>query len=410
MAVVGAGPSGLVTALSAAEMGLSTVLIGPLASRRDARTAALMAPSIALLQRLGVWDALANAAAPLGAIRLVDATEALVRAPEVTFSASEIGLDAFGYNIGNAVLTEVLEGRASKRLKRVASAGVVAVSHTADGVRLSTAEGGSIEATLVAAADGRQSKMREAVQIPLATWSYDQAAIVTTFAHSRDHASISTEFHRRTGPLTLVPMAGRQSSLVWVETPDEATRLATLDDAAFAAALARHIQGLLGTLGGFSQRQVFRLQGQTAKIFARNRVALIGEAGHVMPPIGAQGLNLSFRDAAVLAEIAAEAKAQGEDIGSRAVMERYETHRRPDVTSRVWGVDLLNRSLLSPYLPVHLVRGAGLFALSVSGPLRRYLMREGIGEGSGLPLLMRPAAAGLDKALSPLDGVGSGRA
>ncbi len=410
VAVVGAGPSGLVAALCGAEMGLSTVLVGPFASRKDTRTAALMAPAVNLLQRLGAWEALATGVAPLKAIRLVDSKQALLRAPEITFLAQEIDLDAFGYNIANALLTEVLERQTAGRLTRIASAGVSGIEHIADGIRLTTSEGEMIEASLVAAADGRHSKMRDAVAIALSSWSYDQAALVTTFRHSRDHSFVSTEFHCQTGPLTVVPMPGRRSSLVWVETPDNAARLAKLGDTAFLGELADHIQGLLGVLGPSSPRQVFRLQGQTAKTFARNRVALIGEAGHVMPPIGAQGLNLSFRDGAALAEIAATARAQGEDIGSTAVMERYDTARRPDVTSRVWGVDLLNRSLLSPYLPVNLLRGAGLFALSVSGPLRRYLMREGIGLTEALPLIMRSVDAGLDKAISPLDGLGSGRA
>ena len=391
-AVVGAGPAGLAAGLALAEMGFNVAVIGPAADPRDGRTAALFQGSVQLLKRLGAWRDIAPNAEPLVAIRLIDATGALFRAPEVTFRASEISASAFGYNVPNAVLTAALELVAARRLTRVITAAVTRIEAGAEHVTLNTADGAVIKANLVAAADGRASPCRAAAGIETKTWAYDQAAVVCSFSHSRAHHSISTEFHRRSGPCTVVPGPGNTSSLVWVETPAEATRIAALEVSEFVAELGKHLGGLLGTLSDVSLRRMFPLSGQTALTMARNRIALVGEAGHVMPPIGAQGLNLSLRDAATLAEVAGHARDAGQDIGGPDALARYDSARHTDVTSRIWTVDLLNRSLLSSIAPVHMLRGLGLFALSTVGPLRRAAMQAGIAPNGSVPYLMQPPA------------------
>jgi 2-octaprenyl-6-methoxyphenol hydroxylase len=390
VAVVGAGPAGLVAGLALAASGLTTAVVGPASDPRDGRSAALFQGSVDLLKRLGAWPLISAVAEPLDAIRLVDATGALFRAPEVTFRASEIGQDAFGYNVPNAALTAALEQLASGRLQRMVTPAVTSIDTGPDGVTLITQDGTVLSAKLIAAADGRNSPSRAAAAIATRSWRYDQAALVCTFAHARPHKNVSTEFHRRAGPLTVVPGPGQTSNLVWVDTVAEAERLFALSDADFSTELTRHISGLLGTLTQLSPRRMFPLSGQTAEPLAQNRIALIGEAGHVIPPIGAQGLNLGFRDAAMLAEIATEARDSGVDIGSAATMQRYDAARRPDVTSRVWTVDVLNRSLLSSYAPVHMLRGMGLFALSTLPPLRQRIMREGMAPAQSTPKLMQP--------------------
>ena len=392
VAVVGAGPAGLIAGLAMAEVGFKTAIIGPPADPRDGRTAALFQASVALLKRLGAWPLVAPSTEPLDAIRLIDATGALFRAPEVTFHAREIGEEAFGYNVPNAVLTAALEQLAASRVRRIVTPAVTAIAPGPESVTLTIAEEETLDCRLVAAADGRQSPSRDAAGITPKRWSYDQGAVVCTFEHTRPHNRISTEFHRRCGPLTVVPAPGNASNLVWVDTLSEAERLAALDDAAFIAELGRHLQGLLGQVTLRSPRRMFPLSGQTAEPMAQNRIALIGEAGHVIPPIGAQGLNLSFRDAATLADVAAAARDAGEDIGGAKAMAHYSAARRFDVTSRIWTVDLLNRSLLSDYAPVHLLRGLGLFALSTLPPLRRRIMREGIAPPQSTPKLMQPTA------------------
>lgn len=400
VAVVGAGPAGLVAGLAAATRGLSVAVIGPIAPA-DARTSALMEPAIRELTRLGIWPALQDDSAPLTAIRLIDATETILKAPEVTFRASEIGLTAFGHNIPNARLTSELERAVSKVATRIPAA-VVSAETATQGVTLHLSNGATIKANVIAAADGRRSLMREHAGIALDHWSYDQSAVITTFAHDRRHHGISTEFHRSAGPLTVVPCPGQTSSLVWVETSAEASRLQSLDDTSFRRVLERHLLGLLGPIRDLTPRHVFPLSGQTAKSLAKNRVVLIGEAAHVMPPIGAQGLNLSIRDAIEFAAASADGKATHGDAGATAVLGDYETRRRADITSRIWSVDLLNRSLIAPYAPVQLLRGAGLLALASVAPLRRYLMRQGVG------LKETPTdQQSVDTAASPLDGLGS---
>ena len=396
--VAGAGPAGLATGLAAAALGLRVTVVGPRADPADGRTAALFDSSVQFLKVIGAWPFLEPNAERLNAIRLVDATGGWLRAPEVTFLASEIGLGAFGYNVPNAALTAALERASEGRIERVVSKGVAHISGAdisgADGqILVTTEEGTAFPAALVAGADGRNSLVRKHAGISTNAWSYEQAAVVCSFAHSRPHRGVSTELHRRAGPLTVVPMpspgSGNASSLVWVETPMEAQRLAALDDAAFLIELGSHISGLLGTLSQLSPRKTFPLSGHSATVLAKNRCALIGEAGHVMPPIGAQGLNLSFRDAATLAELAVDAKARGEDIGSAEVCAAYERQRRADVASRSWTIDLMNRSLLSEYTPIHLARGVGLAALKAIPPLRRVLMREGVSPSFATPRLMQ---------------------
>lgn len=392
VAVIGAGPAGLITGLAFAELGFATIVAGPRADPRDGRTAALFQSSVALLKRLGAWAAIEPTAEPLDAIRLIDATGALFRAPEVTFRACEIGETAFGYNVPLATLTSTLEALAKARLNRMETSGITAITPAPSNVTLVTAEGETIVSRLAAAADGRQSAGRTAAGITPKRWSYDQAAVVCTFDHSRPHNRVSTEFHRRCGPLTVVPAPGNASNLVWVDTLSEAERLASLDDVAFTDELSQHLQGLLGRVTVRTPRRTFPLSGQTADPLAQNRIALIGEAGHVIPPIGAQGLNLSFRDAATLADVAAAARDAGEDIGGPKALASYSDARRFDVNSRVWTVDLLNRSLLSQFTPIHAARGFGLFALKSLAPLRQRLMREGIAPERSMPTLMQPVA------------------
>ena len=388
--VVGAGPAGLLAGLCCAASDIQTAVIGPMADNRDGRTAALLNGSVNLLKRLGIWEKVEAASEPLSAIRLVDATGSLLRAPEVLFEASEIGLEAFGYNVPNAVLTSALDTAAGTRLTRLVSDGVTNLDLGGERARVSTREGGTVTAQLVVAADGRASASRTAAGIAVSSWSYSQAAIVTTFAHSRPHHGISTELHRHTGPLTVVPGPGNTSSLVWVETPDEAARLLALDERDFTSALEAHLNGLLGTLSAFAPRRSFPLAGQTAAVMAKNRVALVGEAAHMMPPIGAQGLNLSFRDAATLAEVAGDAKRGSQDIGGVPALARYGRLRKGDVTSRVFAVDLLNRALLSSIPGIHFARGMGLFALAANRTLRARVMREGVMPAMSNPAMMLP--------------------
>lgn len=397
--VIGAGPAGLTAALALASVGARVACAGPLSprsggSRPDRRTTALMMASVRLLDRLGVWPACAGEAAALERLRIIDDTGRLLRAPDMTFEAGELALPAFGYNIANDALVAALRATAASQpgLTLFDVARVEAVEPDTEAATVRLSDGRSLAARLVVGADGKGSLARAAAGIGTVEWSYDQAAIACTFDHRLAHDHTCNELHRAAGPLTTVPLPGRRSSLVWVETRAEAARLMALEEDAFAAALHERLYGLLGDIGGVGPRAAFPLSGLTATGMARNRVALVGEAAHVLPPIGAQGLNLGFRDAAALAECMAEALAAGGDPGGPAAMAAYDRARRGDVLSRTLAVDALNRSLVSGLLPLQAARGLGLHLVQAVPPLRRFLMRQGVAP-SGLPPLMREEAA-----------------
>ena len=393
-AVIGAGAAGLAAALALAHKGIAVALIGPpTGSSTDRRTTALIGPSVRLLEQLRVWEGPQGLApmAPIAAVRIADDRGGLLRAPETLFTAAEIGLPSFGVNLPNPALLAALNSAAGRAagLTRIETAAVTALEPGAAGVRLSLAEGGAVEAALAVAADGRGSKAPAAAGIGMRAWAYPQAAVATRFSHSRPHRDTVNELHRPAGPLTTVPLPGRHSALVWVEAPDEARRLAALDDAAFAAELEERLQGMLGTVGPVAPRAVYPLAGRRAERMGAARIALVGEAAHVVPPIGAQGLNLGLRDVATLADCASEANARGEDIGSEATLAAYDRARRLDVVGRSLSIDLLNRSLLTDLLPIQALRALAVHALATVPPLRRLLMQEGAGLAGPLPTLMR---------------------
>jgi 2-octaprenyl-6-methoxyphenol hydroxylase len=387
VAVIGGGPAGLVCAIALKTAGLDTLLIAPPA-KPDHRTTALLSGSITALQTLGAWDACLPQAAPLKKLRIVDDTRRLFRAPEVFFDAAEIGLDAFGYNIENRYLMAALEARAAElNLPRIAAPALV-IKADADAVAIEHADGRA-HVRLAVGADGARSLARVAAGIGTRRRSYPQVALTLNLAHARSHDDTSTEFHTESGPVTLVPLPGRRSSLVCVLDPSRGAALAALNETALSAEIERRAHSLLGAMQVEPGRGVFPLAIETAGAFARARIALVGEAAHVVPPIGAQGLNLGLRDGATLAEIVADARRQNLDIGAPDVLAQYDERRRADVSSRAIAVDMLNRNLLTDFLPAHGVRGLSLYLVDRIGPLRRALMREGVTPAASQPRLMR---------------------
>lgn len=386
-AVVGGGPAGLVAAIALTTAGVDTVLVAP-RIEADNRTTALLAGSVTALETLGVWPACLPLAAPLRKMRIVDGTNRLLRAPEVLFAAAEIGLDAFGYNIENSHLVDALEARAAAlQITRIAGA-AISITPDAAGVSIKHS-GGEARVSLVIGADGRRSLCRAAAGIATAQRTYPQTALTLNLAHSRPHFDTSTEFHTESGPFTLVPLPGRRCSLVCVLDPQSSAELAAMSDAELSAEIERRAHSLLGKMSVEPGRGIFPLAVETADVFARARVALVGEAAHVVPPIGAQGLNLGLRDGATIAELVADARRENIDIGAPEVLARYETQRRADVTSRTLAIDMLNRSLLTDFLPAQGARGLSLYLVDRIGPLRRAVMREGVAPAASQPRLMR---------------------
>ena len=392
VAIVGGGPAGLTAAIALAEAGIDTALITK-AAPDDHRTTALLAGSVIALDTLGVWARCRAHAAPLRVMRIVDDTSRLIRAPEMSFAADEIGLEAFGYNIENRHLLAALNDHANElpSLKRIEDeARAVETSDNQTAIRLRS--GKVVSAKLAIGADGRRSLCRAAAGIETDGSSYPQIARTFNLSHTRAHEDISTEFHTETGPFTLVPLPGQRSSLVCVVDDDDAERIAAMDGAALAYEIEQRSHSILGKIKIEPGRGKFPLAVQTARQFAANRIALIGEAAHAIPPIGAQGLNLGLRDAATIGEIAVEACRIGGDPGAPQLLSRYDAARRTDIKSRTLAVDLLNRSLLSDFLPVQGARGLGLYLIDRIGPLRRAVLREGVAPSASQPRLMRGEA------------------
>ncbi len=388
--VVGRGPTGLTAAIALAAGGIDCVLVGKRPLANDNRTTALLAGSVTALSSLRVWELCADWAAPLRAIRIVDDTGRLWRAPELKFDAQEIGLEAFGYNIENRHLINALDRRArSLSMLRVVENEVLSITPGDRIVTVDLESGDRLEGQLVIAADGRRSLCRRAAGIGFDEQKYPQVALTVCLKHSRPHRETSTELHTPSGPFTLVPLPGQRSSLVWVLDPADANDFAAFDEDELSDEIERASHSILGKIAVEPDRGLFPLTRAKAIRFSANRIALVGEAAHIIPPIGAQGLNLGLRDAAVIGELAIAAKHAGRDIGGINVLVAYDHARRADIDSRIFAVDLLNRSLLSKFLPVDCARGLGLYAVDHIGPLRRALMREGVAPRASQPRLMR---------------------
>ncbi|MGJ5206999.1 UbiH/UbiF family hydroxylase [Bradyrhizobium sp. HKCCYLR20261] len=377
--VVGGGPAGLAAAIALAQAGARTALVARKAPYADNRTTALLGGSVDFLDDIGVWNACRDRAAGLRTMRLVDDTGRLIRAPEVRFVADEIGLELFGYNIANAVLVEALEQRAGE------IEGLVRIAEDADSVRsdaeavtVTTASGHALTAQLVVGADGRHSLCREAAGIGVSRRTLQQSALTFNITHARPHHNVSTEFHTPQGPCVFVPLPGDRCSVVWVAAPKEAERLHALDDDALSAAAEQQSHSIFGRVHVEPGRHLFPLAIERPQRYAQNRIALIGEAAHVVPPIGAQGLNLGLRDGIDIADVVAKAKAAGEDLGAPQVISRYGSARRADILSRTFAIDMANRSLLSDLLPMQSLRAVGMHLMGGIGPLRRLAMREGL--------------------------------
>jgi len=379
VAVVGGGPAGLSAAIALAEGGANIALMARRAAYADNRTTALLGASVDFLRELDVWRRCEDNAAALKTMRLVDDTGRLIRAPEVRFSCDEIGLDAFGHNIENRTLIAVLEERAAElvnlmRLDEEADS----VAPADNAVVIRATSGKELSARLVVGADGRHSLCREAANIAINTRELDQAALTFNVGHARPHGNVSTEFHTPQGPCVFVPLPGERCSVVWVASPREAERLSALGDDELSEAIEKQAHSILGRMKVEPGRHVFPLAIERPRQFAQRRIVLVGEAAHVIPPIGAQGLNMGLRDAADIAGIVRDALSSGDDPGAPPTLRRYELARSADVLSRIFAIDLANRSLLSDLLPMQSLRAAGLHLVGSVGPLRRLAMREGL--------------------------------
>lgn len=388
--ISGGGVAGLIAAAAFGAAGFRTLCLDPTppvtsegAAGADMRTTAFLHPSRGVLERAGLWARLAPHAAPLQVMRIIDAggAEPVARLSR-DFDAADLSSEPFGWNFPNWLLRrEILARLAELPLvdfrPGLASAGL-ATRETGAEVRLS--DGTRVTARLVVGADGRDSFIRQAAGIGVKTIHYGQTALAFAVTHPLPHDNISTEIHRSGGPFTLVPLPEREgkhsSAVVWMERGPEAERLATLPVAEFEAEMTARSTGVLGPLTLVTRRALWPMRTQIADRFAAERVALIAEAAHVIPPIGAQGLNMSLADLTCLLDLCVKDPA---NIGSAAMLEAYHRRRWPEVKAREIGIDLLNRASMLEPRPLRDLRAGVLGALYALKPVRKTLMRAGLG-------------------------------
>jgi 2-octaprenyl-6-methoxyphenol hydroxylase len=384
--ISGAGPAGLAAAILLAIDGIKTAVVAPASQISDPRTVALMQPSMQFLKFAGLWTSeLEAVSAPLKLLQIVDDTGNYVTAPDVTFNANEAKLDAFGWNVPLAQLTPMM-------LRRAEALGITMIDDRSansdiseNATTLTTAKGQTLSAEVIIAADGSDSPIRKSRGIKMESWRFDQSALVTTFSHTGPHGFMSTEYHKGAGAFTTVPLPGKRSSLVWMEKPARAQALYELSDSDLAIEIQIETKGNLGRISDVGVRKVFPMKGERAEVFAKNRAIMLGEAAHSQPPLGAQGLNMSFRDAAQAADLIIGA----EDAGAPSIMKEYDQLRRTDVIPRQQMISMVNMSLLSEFAAFGLLRAAGLAAVAKIPPLRSLAMAQGLAPSSNLPFAMR---------------------
>jgi len=365
--VVGGGPAGLTAALALARAGRATALVDPTADALPpaGRTTAVMAPQADFLRELGAWPAAAEEA-PLRGLRIVNRGDG---DEEVLFLADELDLDAFAWNVPNAALVEALRAAAAAAEVVTLPARLAAVDRRRGNWRLDLDDGRQLDATLLVGADGKNSRVREALKIDARRHDYGQLANTAKLAITGGHDNISTEVHKPGGPFTTVPAGPAHVSLVWLEPNAAGERLAGLDDAAFLDACIAEDRGRHGRMVEVEGRAGVPVIGLLAERLAGPGALILGEAAHAVSPLGAQGFNLSLRDAAALGELAA-----GPGYAKAEQLCRYERERLAETRLVFWFVDALNRSVQRPELALRLLSGVGLQAVSAWGPVRRAVM------------------------------------
>lgn len=388
--VSGGGVAGLTAAAVFGTAGFSVLCVDPTApiterdvDGSDLRTTAFLQPAQQLLDFAGLWERLAPHAADLQIMRIVDAGGELPE-PRATrdFNATDISDKPFGWNLPNWLLRREMVARLSEIQNvdfRPGTATTALFTRTSE-ARVKLSDDSKIRTRLVIAADGRSSPMREAAGIPVKTTRYGQKALAFAVTHPIPHANVSTEIHRSGGPFTLVPLPDHNglpsSAVVWMERGPEITRLAALDTAEFEAEMNTRSCNLFGPLTLASRRTTWPIISQVAERMYGERLALVAEAAHVVPPIGAQGLNMSLGDMRVLLELA---QANPDQLGDVDMLKSYHRRRHMEVRARVTGIDILNRASMIESRPLRDLRAAGLNSIYALPQVRKTMMQLGLG-------------------------------
>jgi 2-octaprenyl-6-methoxyphenol hydroxylase len=358
-------------------------------AKPDLRASAIAAAARRMFETLGVWDAVAGEAQPILDMVITDSKlKDTVRPVFLTFAGEVEDGEPFAHMIENAPLVAALAGKA--RGAGIDLRATTVTGFANDGrVDVSFADGGTVSAALLVAADGAKSRVRERAGIATHGWSYGQSAIVTTVAHERSHNGRAEEHFLPAGPFAILPLTGNRSSLVWTETDSAAARVVALPDAEFHAELERRFGLHLGDITLAGPRRAYPLGLFIARSFIAERVALVGDAAHVIHPIAGQGLNMGLRDVAALAEAIVDAARLGLDIGGADVLERYQRWRRFDTMAMGVATDGLNRLFSNESDALRLMRDVGLGVVERMPALKRFFIREAAGVTGEVPKLLR---------------------
>jgi 2-octaprenyl-6-methoxyphenol hydroxylase len=392
--IVGGGLVGLLLGVACAGAGLAVALVDRqdpatmLGEAFDGRASAIAYGSSRVLEALGLWPRIAGEAEPILEIRVADGGAPLF----LHYDHRDLGGDApLGYIVENRVLRGALieAAHAQPSLSLLAPLAVERVDASPLAATAELADGRRLQARLVAAADGAASPLRRSAGIRTFEWRYPQTGIVTTVRHARPHGGIAVEHFLPAGPFAILPMTGNRSSIVWTERSEIASRVAALPDAAFAAELAARFGDFLGAVEPLGPRSTYPLGLMLAERYAGARLALVGEAAHLIHPIAGQGLNLGIRDVAALAELVIDWRRLGLDIGDDRVLHRYQRWRRFDTVLLATVTDGLNRLFSNRIAPLRLARDLGLAAVDRLPPVKRLLMRDAMGIAGDLPRLVR---------------------
>lgn len=389
--VIGAGLVGLMTALACAHKGASICLLDAANPDKadDGRASAIAASSFAMLKHLGVAKLLMGQIQPITDMLIADGAVGDVSPLTLHFDSSDAG-GPTGYMIENSLLRKALLTRiaASDKIDVFAPVEISKTIRNAQSVTITLNNGATLTAALLVGADGRNSALRQNAGIDVQRFAYDQKAIVTTFKHEMPHDGVAHQIFFAGGPLALLPLTGNRCSIVWSDTARAVEAAMALDTPAIAAELARRIGGFLGEIELCAPRQAYPLSLQMAERYTDERLVLVGDAAHAIHPIAGQGLNMGLRDAAALADVVAESRSAGLDLGGAAIGD-YEAWRNFDNKMLGASTDILNRLFSNNIAPLRHARRLGLAAVNRFKPAQQFFMKEAAGETGQLPSLLR---------------------
>jgi 2-octaprenyl-6-methoxyphenol hydroxylase len=394
--VAGGGFAGLTLAIALRQgLGSSfaiTVADPTLGASRgeDERASAIVAAARRLFETIGVWQAVAADAQPILDMVVTDSRLGdAVRPTFLTFAGEVEPGEPFAHMIENRLLVDALAAKAQEVGVSLQPSAVATFLRDGGRVTAALADGSETDARLLVAADGARSSIRGATGIATHGWNYGQSAIVINVAHERDHEGRAEEHFLPAGPFAILPLKGRRSSIVWTETTAEAARIVALPDDAFHAELEQRFKLHLGDLKVIGARRVHPLGFFVARAFVADRVALVGDAAHVIHPIAGQGLNMGLKDVAALAEVIVDAARLGLDPGTADVLERYQRWRRFDTVAMGLATDGLNRLFSNRSDALRLARDVGLGLVDRLPGLKRLFIREAAGLVGEVPKLLR---------------------